>query len=623
VIDARVVLCNGATRDDKSLAPERSWVELKLDASGNNKNVNLRIEDLTKVAVGRLPDRIHDLLEIAAYVFSADCAVSRGTGWVEQNSKEAWERKFHFAIAVRDLSFWQQVEVQDKLKALLNFIADDDFSFSFEKLTQQGGEQEYFDFSDVSEPLVQGIDRITMFSGGLDSLAGVLETLNDNEKTVLVSHRATPVIMKRQREIRQSLEEKFSKSLVHVQVQVNKNKGLDAEKTQRTRSFLFSALGVAVAEIFHVSTVRFYENGIVSLNLPVADEVLRARASRTTHPKGLHLLSEFYSLLTERQFKVDNPFVFNTKLEIIEKIVARGHPDLINKTCSCATPGIYASTQWHCGECSQCIDRRIAIIAAGQEEHDPEEDYVTNVFLGRRTEGYPKSMAVNYARHVLELFRMSEAEINQKFSNDLSRASRPFPQAREVAQQFISMHKRHAETAMSVFKKQLSENAAAIISGELDSTSMLAILTSKQHLQSSWKRCAESIASALRIGVPVACKTHPPKDEPHLQEICDGILKAENSKLVREFPFMEWATSKTKPDWSLESVGLWIELKYVRKVYGLSAIVKDIAEDITKYGDNNRKVLFVVYDPENIVKDERKFRQPIDTRPDMTLELIR
>ena len=38
----------------------------------------------------------------------------------------------------------------------------------------------------------------------------------------------------------------------------------------------------------------------------------------------------------------------------------------------------------HCGQCSQCIDRRFAILAAGQEHEDPAEAYKVDLFLGER-----------------------------------------------------------------------------------------------------------------------------------------------------------------------------------------------------------------------------------------------
>jgi 7-cyano-7-deazaguanine synthase in queuosine biosynthesis len=625
VIRPRLILCNGALAQDLD-SETKSWQVLKLCTEGADANVNLRIEDLKKATVGKIPDRIFDLLEIAAFVFTTDCAVSRGQGWTQSNSVEAWDRQFHLAIAVRDLVFWDNQNVKDLLKKLLGFIADDRFAFSFEqKVSSDSGQQDYLEFTESENTLPLGIERVTMFSGGLDSLAGTLETLKNGENAILVSHRSTPVIDKRQKELYKELKNRFSGSIIHVPVQVNKDSGLDAESTQRTRSFLFGCLGAAVAELFHVSAIRFYENGVVSLNLPVADEVLRARASRTTHPLGLQQLSKFLSLVLDRPFEVDNPYLFKTKLEVVQQIEACGQSDLIGMTCSCATPGRYASAQHHCGSCSQCIDRRIAILAASLEDYDGANDYKTDVITGARDQGYEHNIAVNYARHAIELFQMSESEMGRKFGNDFTRAARNFPQRRDVVEDFIKMHKRHAATVHSVLEAQIIKHGSAMLCGSLEPTSMLSALLSREHLQSSWTSLATRIADLLEVGVQIACQTHLPEDEPHLQEICDAILVNEKPKLTREFPFLPWSLATTKPDWSQEDLKLWIELKYVRKKYGVSKIVKDVAEDITKYGDNGRRVLFVVYDPDHVVKkdQEAQLNDPIHRRPDMMLKIIR
>lgn len=93
--------------------------------------------------------------------------------------------------------------------------------------------------------------------------------------------------------------------------------------------------------------------------------------------------------------------------------------------------------------------------------------------------------------------------------------------------------------------------------------------------------------------------------------------------LVREFPFMRWSSSLTKPDWSVERLQLWVELKYVRKKADVRPITRAIAEDITKYGDNQRRVLYVVYDPSRIITDEQEFSDPIVSRPAMMVRFVR
>jgi hypothetical protein len=114
-----------------------------------------------------------------------------------------------------------------------------------------------------------------------------------------------------------------------------------------------------------------------------------------------------------------------------------------------------------------------------------------------------------------------------------------------------------------------------------------------------------------------------PANEPRLQEICDGILQGHDPELEREFPFMRWSASATKPDWSKEGLGLWIELKYVREKKDVLKITGDIAEDITKYGDNGRRVLYVVYDPKHLIKDEAGFSEPVTKRTTMLVSVVR
>jgi hypothetical protein len=109
----------------------------------------------------------------------------------------------------------------------------------------------------------------------------------------LVSHRPVSTLDSRQKRLFTELQRRFPDQLIRIPVWVNKAEKLGREPTQRTRSFLYSALGTLVAQSIRAGGVRFYENGIVSLNLPIAEEVVRARASRTTHPMALHLLSAF------------------------------------------------------------------------------------------------------------------------------------------------------------------------------------------------------------------------------------------------------------------------------------------------------------------------------------------
>lgn len=278
-----------------------------------------------------------DLLEVAAYVYAADGATRRGEQWADEGSSEPWSRDFAFVIAVREPEVRASQEICSQLAELLNFLSNDRYSFTFVPLKrEQSGQQQYFEFSDEEAWPFYAPQRVIMFSGGLDSLAGAVEMAKTGGGLTLVSHRPVSTTSSRQRDLFAELKKQFPKRLIHVPVWINKNVGLGKEPTQRTRSFLHTALGTVVAELVQAGGVRFFENGVISLNLPVADEVVRARASRTTHPAALIALQELCSKVTGRQFAVDNPYLFNTKTEVTASLAANEAAHLIPYTCSFA-----------------------------------------------------------------------------------------------------------------------------------------------------------------------------------------------------------------------------------------------------------------------------------------------
>jgi hypothetical protein len=492
MIAARLFACSGAKiAAADPVAAGRLCVEL--DSIGNKANVHIRFENVVRIFHQHLSPRLVDLLEIAAYVYGADCATSRGKGWTDDESTEPWGRDFAFVIPVREPGFWNSAGIGPLITEVLSFLSNDKYSFSFVPLEHdRSHQQQYLEFGDLDDWPFHGPERVLMFSGGLDSLAGAVETARGGGRLVLVSHRPVSTVDSRQRRLFSELRKEFPDQIIHIPVWINKAEELGRrESTQRTRSFLYSALGTVVAESVQAGGIRFFENGIVSLNLPVADEVLRARASRTTHPVALQLLKSLCSAVTARDFAVDNPYLFKTKTDVATILSTHKAAHLIPHTCSCARSMFKRKTQGHCGRCSQCIDRRFAITAAGLLAYDSEADYVSDVFVGPRKEGPEKNMAVDYTRHGIELWRRSESELATLFNAELTRAVRYESKRSEAAESLISMHKRHGAIVTQVLRQQIVENATKLVEGAIDDTSMLALVIGKEHLKYQSQLVAE------------------------------------------------------------------------------------------------------------------------------------
>ena len=169
--------------------------------------------------------------------------------------------------------------------------------------------------------------------------------------------------------------------MIHVPVSINKDENKGRETTQRTRSFLYASLGSIVASSVNAGGVRFFERS----SQPESASRRRGNTGEgVPHyaPDGLHYFGKFFSMVLERKFVFDNPFLFKTKAEVVSLIGTNNSAELVGLTCSCSHPMFQSKTRWHCGTCSQCIDRRLAVLAAKLDQYDEDHDYETDVSEG-------------------------------------------------------------------------------------------------------------------------------------------------------------------------------------------------------------------------------------------------
>jgi hypothetical protein len=147
MITPRLFVCSGAKIDAES-AVAKGRQRITLDSIGPHSNVNIRFENVTRALHQHPPARLVDFLEIASYVFTADCATERGEQWTDDDSREAWGRDFAFVVPVRDPAFWTKPEITSLIKESLSYLSNDKYSFTFVPLTQDRSEQRYFEFAD-------------------------------------------------------------------------------------------------------------------------------------------------------------------------------------------------------------------------------------------------------------------------------------------------------------------------------------------------------------------------------------------------------------------------------------------------------------------------------------------
>ena len=474
----RVILCGGLVAP----AGARDKAAVKLDLQQPDGNVTLKLLDISGRMTANIDPVLVDLLEIATYVYCADQAATRG-GPTSQDFGAAWRRQFEFHIPVREPDLWSSKQVRSALCETLGFLSDDEYEFNFKKLRRLQPATEYLDFSHDTEAGFQA-EEVILFSGGLDSLGGAVHEVVEGKRSVaLVSHRSSAKIDAKQQQLVRDLASRSLRKPLHVPVWVNKEKALGREYTQRSRSFLFASLGAVVARLFDLWRLRFYENGVVSINLPISAQVVGGRATRTTHPQVLNGFAAIFSAVFEKPFTVENPFRWKTKAEVVEVIRAGGCGDLVRHAVSCTHVWDMTTLHTHCGTCSQCIDRRFATLAAGcTEKEDPPEMYAVDLLRGERPPGHSRTMLESYVSTAKRVRTMTDSA----FFSSFGEAYRVIRHVRGMsadgaAAEMLNLYRRHAAAVFKVITDAMAAHASEIASGSVPSSCLLILVLPEEY----------------------------------------------------------------------------------------------------------------------------------------------
>ncbi len=457
----------------------RKKSSLYLNSLPPDQNVFLKAENISRKLAQNIPSIAYDLLEVASYIYSTDQSKSRG-GKTFPNDGQNWYRQYELNIPVRNPDLWNQRSVKDSLTKLMRFISDDNYKFTFRRLGYDIPKDAYFDFTD------QGTwfnpDSILLFSGGLDSLAGAIEELSDPQrKILLVSHRPVAKIDKIQKGLVDKLIDKFDAEsrILHVPVWVNKVSKITKDNTQRSRSFLYSSIACAISMMVNRREIKFYENGIISCNLPISEQLVNARASRSTHPISLKLMSEFFSSLMKEEFKVSNPYFQKTKSDVVELYKTHRATDLIKESRSCTHTRSTTILHTHCGVCSQCVERRLAVLWNGLEGVEPEEMYEIRLFQDSLNKPEDKQMVENYIQHARILEELAIESFFEKFPDCLNTMNALPGTKFEAGQALYDLHHKHGQQVGKVLEEQIALNSGTLRKGAVKLDSLLGILLGK------------------------------------------------------------------------------------------------------------------------------------------------
>lgn len=298
-----------------------------------------------------------DLWATAVTCFAVDQSLKRPPARAWRQGKE-WVRHIRVEVPVRNPRWWtEHIHLVEKLLA---WLTADHWSLRFHQdpRPQSAG----------AEPLITPERIVALFSGGLDSVCGVIQDAGTRKGPFRLVSVSTNSRMKNlQQWVVDELNASrpvfgFSSFRLHLHVPTR-------ESTARTRGFVFLTAGVATAIAEGLRELRLYENGPGALNLALSHGQVGTQAARAVHPKTLRYMEELASaVLGGDRFTIVNPCFAMTKAEMVAG-VPEGYDPVLEATISCDTGfshhgGPRGASHPHCGGCTSCVLRRQALAAA-------------------------------------------------------------------------------------------------------------------------------------------------------------------------------------------------------------------------------------------------------------------
>lgn len=440
-----------------------------------SRDLTLRIENVSHALREQLSPLAKDMVHIAAYVYAADQLVNR----IHRTDVfgDQWRRYMHLCLPVSDPAFWSEPQVLSQLVSTLEFATEDHWTFSF---GPEATEEEQLVFGGAGAKLLSTPDSVFLFSGGADSLSAVVEEVAERRgRPVLVSQRPAPTIDHRQQQLRNRLSEALPQwDYPHVSVWAHRRGSDPEDSSQRARSFLYACLGAAIANSLGLERVLLADNGVVSLNIPTTQQLVGGRASRSTHPKFLYRMNAFLEQVFTEAPKLSNPLWSRTRTEVMRNLADAGVPSLLQHTNSCSHWTRLPAETPHCGVCSQCIDRRFSSLAAGMSAYDVARRYQRDIFRDALS-GEPSDELTQATSYVAFARRVHAFTSDDQFLSSIRELddcivpSDPDPDS--TMRTYLSMLRRHAQTALTVLSQQIKDASDDLAAGRLPSTCLITL----------------------------------------------------------------------------------------------------------------------------------------------------
>lgn len=381
-----------------------------------------------------------DLIILASTIYACDLAFKRG-------EREEITRSIEVTIPVINLHAFERLN--DQLVQILWLLSHDNWTINFTPLYSEDNPEQQREWK-------QSIGKTLLFSGGLDSLAGAVDLMDEFgvEAVQLASHiTANPITRSSQQNLIEYLKNHYKgePDWVVIRTGGRKNKGFNfpsddaREETQRTRSFMFLTIAALAARRRGKSElVMIAENGQMAIHLPLSLSRIGAFSTHTAHPEFVHEVGNYFTNLLGFPIEITNPYLYKTKAETISKLV-KFHPKAVEISVSCWRGSRLSKDYNHCGDCVPCLIRRISTEYGGLNIPEFARDLLNEDLDKLKTDDEGRRNISELAEFSKTFAIFNDADIEFNYPDLISRY---FDQ--EMA---VKMYRRFAQETRAVFNK--------------------------------------------------------------------------------------------------------------------------------------------------------------------------
>jgi len=300
-----------------------------------------------------------DLLDIAVAVFTADRFSTR--------FRSHTHRELSIEISLRCPEIFGKQTVISLLNEILHYYSHDVWQFQFHSRQLQGRISEIQGRFGIRSDSAE----VALWSGGLDSLAGLCTRINMNVSPTytLIGTGINHTMQGVQKRTASEVKRLFSGTEINfmqIPIHFHNIDRIFPNRSPRTRGFLFLVIGAVSAYIEQQNTVSVYENGIGAINLPYIKSSTGLDHSRAVNPISLCYMSKLISEVLNEKFVFRNPFLFWTKAQMCNSIIANNNDHLVQLTVTCDRRRRASYIQ--CGRCSSCLLRRQSLLVSGIDD---------------------------------------------------------------------------------------------------------------------------------------------------------------------------------------------------------------------------------------------------------------